>query len=236
MIVNMLTIIPVIGKRMTYMVWGGYVPNSSTLKRFFILHFGLPFVLLGLRLAHVYFIHAIYLSNNPLGVQWQHGGIPFHPYYTSNDLVAVVGVYGGMVFITLWWPDLFYEPLNYKVPDPMKTPKDIRPEWYFLFFYAVLRSIPNKTLGVLGMFGAVMVLGLMPYLHVGQFRGFQFYPGCQVLFWAMVRVVLFMFLLGRISMEGLVPVLSAWGRGLYFSFYLAYPVVMVLHDKISSLG
>nr|AQN67799.1 cytochrome b [Pinctada albina] len=228
-ITSMLSIVPFIGKQLKVWVWGGYVVTNVTLKRFFILHFILPFILAGLVSVHVYLLHATGGSNNPLGVAKEY--ISFHPYYTSKDLVGFTLVYGAMLQFVLWDPDYFMECLNYEVPDPMKTPKDICPEWYFLFFYAVLRSIPKKTLGILIMFSTIFVLALCPYLHVGKYRGIQYYPGCQLAFWVMVSDVWLLTGLGSIHPDGIVPTVSAVCSVVYFSYFLVFPVLMFIHDK-----
>ena len=115
--------------------------TNVTLKRFFVLHFILPFVLAGLVMLHIYLLHIRGGSSNPLGVARE--AISFHPYYTSKDFVGFVIVYGGMLQFALWHPDFFMEHLNYKTPDPMKTPKDICPEWYFLFFLCCFAKNPT---------------------------------------------------------------------------------------------
>lgn len=156
--------------------------RGVTLKRFFILHFLLPFVLAGLRLGHVAVLHTRGGSSNPLGLQWEHRAIPFHPYYRSKDMVGLAVMYGGMLLQVIWFPDFFLEELNFHVIDPMKTPLGIKPEWYFLFLYCVLRAIPYKTAGILIMFGCLGMLAVLPYIHIGRYRRITYYPMCQFIF------------------------------------------------------
>nr|ADK97695.1 cytochrome b [Pinctada margaritifera] len=232
-ITSMLSIVPFIGNQLKVWVWGGYVVTNVTLKRFFILHFVLPFVLAGLTMVHVYLLHVGGGSSNPLGVAGEL--ISFHPYYVSKDLVGFVVVYGLMVWLVLLCPDIFVECLNFKDPDPMKTPKNICPEWYFLFFYAILRMIPSKSLGILVMFGSILILVVCSYTHVGMYRGLQFYPICQFFFWCL-GISNFWLLtgLGRMHAEPLVTLVSRVCSGGYFGYFLIFPVFMALHDGLVS--
>nr|APG32427.1 cytochrome b [Pteria penguin] len=232
-ITSMVTILPY-GSRLKEWIWGGYVISEVTLKRFFIVHFVLPFVLLSVTLAHVMILHKSGGSSNPLGLQWEHSAIPFHPYYTSKDVVGFIVVYGGMLMQIMWAPDFFMEGLNYLVIDPMKTPLSIKPEWYFLFLYCILRSIPHKSGGIIAMFGALLILAMVPYLHVGKYRSMAYYPLCQIIFWVWVGNLLVMTKSGSLFPTAVNETVGLGCTVVYFAFFLLLPVCQLGHEKAVS--
>lgn len=181
-ITNLLSVIPVVGKKLVEWVWGGFAVNDATLHRFFVLHFLMPFVLVALSGCHLVFLH-VTGSRNPLGINSDCAKVPFHPYYTLKDLVGVVAVMVLMLVVRLLVPDLFLEPENYIPADPLKTPAHIKPEWYFLWLYAILRAVPNKLGGVVAMFSAVAVLATLPITD----RGIRML-GCT---WCIVKQLMF---------------------------------------------
>lgn len=148
-------------------MWGGFSVNDATLHRFFVFHFLLPFVLMALGMCHLVFLHRTG-SSNPLGVRRDSARVPFHPYYVWKDLVGVLVVMGLMAGVRLLVPDLFLEPENYTPANPLVTPAHIKPEWYFLWVYAILRAIPNKLGGVVALFAAVLVLAILPWVDRGK--------------------------------------------------------------------
>lgn len=154
--------------------------DNATLTRFFALHFLLPFVIMGMSILHLLFLHETG-SNNPLGVNSDAQKVPFHRYYTFKDLVGFVVFIAILLLLVLFFPQALGDPENFIPANPLVTPVHIQPEWYFLFAYAVLRSIPNKLGGVLGLAGAVAILLLLPFTKK-KFRSLAFYPLNQVLF------------------------------------------------------
>nr|CRH07160.1 Cytochrome b [Candidatus Magnetococcus massalia] len=187
-ITSLVTAIPVIGDPLVVWVWGGFSVGDPTLTRFFALHFLLPFVVVGLVVLHIWALHAVH-SNNPDGIDLEEkDSIPFHPYYTIKDLFGygvMLTLFCGFVFFS---PNFFLEPDNYIPADPMKTPAHIVPEWYFLPFYAILRSIDflgewSKLAGVVAMVAAIAILFVLPWLDRSPVRSFRYRPLSQAIFW-----------------------------------------------------
>jgi ubiquinol-cytochrome c reductase cytochrome b/c1 subunit len=190
-ITNLVSAIPVIGEDLVVWIWGGFSVGDPTLNRFFVLHFLLPFVVFGVVFIHIWALHAVH-SNNPDGIDLDHKDtIPFHPYYTIKDLYgmgAFLIVFCGFLFFS---PNFFLEPDNYIKANAMQTPAHIVPEWYFLPFYAILRSIDflgqmSKLAGVIAMGGAIAILFLLPFLDRSPVRSFRYRPLSRSLFWIFV--------------------------------------------------
>ncbi|MEE9210654.1 MAG: cytochrome b N-terminal domain-containing protein [Kiloniellales bacterium] len=193
-ITNLFTAIPLIGEDIVTWLWGGYTVGNPTLNRFYALHYLLPFVIVGVVILHLWALHR-FGSNNPLGIDAKgpQDKIPFHPYYTAKD------AFGLGVFLVLFAAVLFFAPnmlgetINYVEADPLVTPAHIVPEWYFLPYYAILRSItfdiwfvPAKLIGVVFMFGSIMILFLMPWLDRSPVRSARFRPIYKQFFWVLV--------------------------------------------------
>ncbi|MBF0589340.1 MAG: cytochrome b N-terminal domain-containing protein [Magnetococcales bacterium] len=187
-ITNLMSAIPLVGPDLVTWIWGGFAVGDPTLNRFFVLHFLLPFVLFGAVFVHLWALHAVH-SNNPVGIDVPHKDtIPFHPYYTIKDVYGVgvlLIVYLSFVFYA---PNFFLEPDNYIPANPMQTPAHIVPEWYFLPFYAILRSIDflgsfSKLAGVLAMGGSIAIWFLLPFLDRSPVRSFRYRPLSRRLFW-----------------------------------------------------
>lgn len=159
----MVTVIPYVGKDLLYWIWGGYTIGTPTLLRFYVLHFVTPFVIGLVIVVHMVFLHRAG-GNNPLGIEGHGDKVPFHPYYTSKDLVGFRLMGWALAYVCLLQPDLFVEPENYIPANSLVTPIHIQPEWYFLFAYAILRSIPNKRGGVLALVCSVLVLLVLPVI------------------------------------------------------------------------
>ncbi|MBM3541005.1 MAG: cytochrome b/b6, partial [Alphaproteobacteria bacterium] len=176
-ITNLFSAIPLVGESIVTWLWGGYAVDNPTLTRFFSLHYLLPFVIVGVVMLHLVALHKV-SSNNPLGVEMKSpkDSIPFHPYYTAKDFFGIgvfLIVFAGFVFFA---PNYMGHPLNYVPANPLVTPPHIVPEWYFLPFYAILRSIPDKLLGVIAMFAAILVLFVLPWLDTSRVRSAKFRP------------------------------------------------------------
>nr|WRI60574.1 cytochrome b [Hylomys peguensis] len=184
-ITNLLSAIPYIGTDLVQWIWGGFSVDKATLTRFFAFHFILPFIILALAMIHLLFLHETG-SNNPSGLNSDNDKIPFHPYYTYKDILG--GVLLLLLFLTLvlFSPDLLGDPDNYTPANPLNTPPHIKPEWYFLFAYAILRSIPNKLGGVVALILSILILMFIPLLHTAKQRSMVFRPISQCLFWVLV--------------------------------------------------
>ncbi|MBK8160141.1 MAG: cytochrome b/b6 [Rhodospirillaceae bacterium] len=186
-ITNLFSALPVVGESIVTLLWGGFSVDNPTLNRFFSLHYLLPFVLLGVVVLHVVALHR-FGSNNPIGIDTKgpQDSIPFHPYYTVKDLFGL-GVF--MIFFAYW---VFYAPVTLGDPDnfipanPLSTPQHIVPEWYFLPYYAILRSIPDKLMGVIAMFASILVLFVLPWLDRSPVRSGRYRPAFKWFFWMLV--------------------------------------------------
>jgi len=165
-ITNLLYVVPYIGEEFVQWVWGGFSVGGPTLSRFFILHYLLPFVVLGLRVVHLLLLHEGG-SRNPLGVLSNLDKVEFHWFYTLKDMISFILVGAGFIFIILLLPFIFIDAENFLFVDSLKTPEHIKPEWYFLFAYCILRSVPNKVGGVVGLLIRIIVLILLPFVKGG---------------------------------------------------------------------
>ena len=184
-ITNLFTVIPYVGNTLVYWIWGGYRVSGPTLKRFFVLHFFLPLAIVVVVMLHLLYLHEGG-SNNPLGISSDVLAVRFHPFYTSKDLVGLAIVYGAFGFLALGFPDLLRNYLNNVPVDALRTPRHIEPEWYFLYAYAILRSVPHKTVGIIAMLRAILAMALLPYIDSSKCRGLEYYPLSQFLFWVFV--------------------------------------------------
>nr|QDI74128.1 cytochrome b [Ellobius tancrei]QDI74129.1 cytochrome b [Ellobius tancrei]QDI74136.1 cytochrome b [Ellobius tancrei] len=188
-ITNLLSAIPYIGTTLVEWIWGGFSVDKATLTRFFAFHFILPFIITALVLVHLLFLHETG-SNNPTGLNSDADKIPFHPYYTIKDFLGALLLLATLMMLALFFPDALGDPDNFTPANPLNTPPHIKPEWYFLFAYAILRSIPNKLGGVLALILSILVLALMPFLHTSKQRGLTFRPITQTMYWILVADLL----------------------------------------------
>jgi len=220
-ITNLFSAFPVVGKHIVTFLWGGFSVDQPTLNRFFSLHYLLPFVLVGVIFLHVAALHIVG-SNNPLGidVKGPQDTVPFHPYYTIKDSVGIcvfMIVWAAFVFFA---PDMLGDPANYIPANPLQTPPEIVPEWYFLPYYAILRSVPNKLLGVLLMFGSILVLFILPWLDSSPVRSAKFRPIYKWLFWVLVLVAIVLGVVGAHKPEGVWVVIGRICTAYYFAHFL----------------
>jgi ubiquinol-cytochrome c reductase cytochrome b subunit len=222
-ITNLMSAIPWVGQDIVEFIWGGFSVNNATLNRFFSLHFVLPFVLAALALMHLIVLHDTAGSGNPLGVSANYERLSFAPYFLFKDLITVwLFIFGLSVFV-FFMPNVLGDSENYVVANPMQTPAAIVPEWYLLPFYAILRSIPNKLLGVIAMFAAILSLLLLPVADVSRSRGMQFRPLSKVAFYAFVANFLILMQLGAKHVES--PFIE-FGQISTFLYFLYFTVVM----------
>ena len=164
--------------------WGGYSVYNPTLNRFFSLHYRLPFVLAGIVILHIWALH-VPGNNNPTGisVKSDKDTVPFHPYYTIKDGFAIVAFLVVYALFVFYAPNYMGDPVNYVPANPLATPAHIKPEWYYLPFYAILRSIPNKLLGVIAMFSSILILLALPWLDTSRVRSGKYRPIFKLEFW-----------------------------------------------------
>nr|YP_009498524.1 cytochrome b [Caridina multidentata]AWK60837.1 cytochrome b [Caridina multidentata] len=230
-ITNLFSAIPYIGTDLVQWIWGGFAVDNATLTRFFTFHFLFPFAVLAASMVHILFLHQTG-SNNPLGISSQVDKIPFHPYFSFKDIVGFVVMLLALVMITLLNPYLLGDPDNFIPANPLVTPAHIQPEWYFLFAYAILRSIPNKLGGVIALAMSVAILFILPFTHKAKFRSLTFYPLNQVMFWGMVATVVLLTWIGARPVEDPYIITGQILTVVYFSFYMINPISLIIWDKL----
>ena len=229
-ITNLLSAFPLVGHGIVTWLWGGFAVDNPTLNRFFALHYLLPFVLIGVIFLHVVALH-ITGSNNPLGIdpKGPQDTLPFHPYYTIKDSVGVCVFLIVFAVIVFFYPNTFGEPDNYIPANPLATPAEIVPEWYFLPFYAILRSVPDKLGGVCMMFGSILVLFVLPWLDTSPVRSAKFRPLYRVFFWLQLASCVALGFVGAHRPEGFWVVLGRVATAWYFLHFL---VILPLLGKL----
>nr|AMW67863.1 cytochrome b [Nevrorthus apatelios] len=230
-ITNLLSAVPYLGTMLVQWVWGGFAVDNATLNRFFTFHFVLPFIVLAAVMIHLLFLHQTG-SNNPLGLNSNSDKIPFHPYFSYKDVVGFLFLLFSLTLITLLAPYTLGDPDNFIPANPLVTPVHIQPEWYFLFAYAILRSIPNKLGGVIALVLSIAILFIMPFYFLSNFQGIQFYPINKILFWLMVIIVLLLTWIGARPVEDPYVFIGQILTILYFLYYILNPIVHKLWDNL----
>nr|CDW16979.1 cytochrome b [Amyda cartilaginea]CDW16996.1 cytochrome b [Amyda cartilaginea]CDW16997.1 cytochrome b [Amyda cartilaginea] len=231
-ITNLLSAVPYIGTTMVQWVWGGFSVDNATLTRFFTLHFLLPFMTLGITMMHLLFLHETG-SNNPTGLNSNTDKIPFHPYFSYKDLLGLMMTLTLLLFITMFYPNLLGDPDNFTPANPLSTPPHIKPEWYFLFAYAILRSVPNKLGGVLALLFSILVLLTLPMLHTSKQRTLTFRPITQMLFWSFVANIMLLTWIGGQPVENPFIYIGQVASILHFTILLMLmPISNMIENKI----
>ncbi len=228
-ITNFFSALPYFGKSLVEWVWGGFAVGCATLTRFFSLHFLFPFVIIIITGLHLIFLHETG-SNNPLGVRGGPSKIPFHPYYIIKDLLGFSVVLLPLIIIIFLYPHMFTEPENFIPANPLSTPLHIKPEWYFLWAYTILRSVPNKLGGVVAIFMAILILFLLPGSHLSARQGASFYPPRQFLFWTFVATCLLLTWIGGKPVEAPYEGLGQLFTASYFLYFGLQPLPPLLWD------
>nr|ASL24560.1 cytochrome b [Pachyta bicuneata] len=230
-ITNLVSAIPYLGNTIVQWIWGGFAVDNATLTRFFAFHFLFPFIVSALVIIHLLFLHQTG-SSNPLGTKSNIDKLPFHPYFSFKDIVGFILMIFLLMIVTLSNPYLLGDPDNFIPANPLVTPIHIQPEWYFLFAYAILRSIPNKLGGVIALVMSIAILYTLPFTNKKKFQSIQFYPINKMLFWMLLVIILLLTWIGARPVEDPYILIGQILTVLYFIYYLINPIIAKIWDKI----
>lgn len=218
-ITNLLSAIPYLGETLVYWIWGGFSVDNATLNRFFVFHFITPFIVLIIVILHLFFLH-MRGSNNPLGISRKTYKIPFSPFFTLKDLIGFLFFFIGLISVVSFFPYFLGDPDNFSIANPIVTPLHIKPEWYFLFAYAILRSIPNKLGGVIALVISILILIFLPFIKkIKMNQGNQFKLLKQLVFWILVRVFILLTWIGARPVEEPFVIIGQLLTVIYFTLF-----------------
>nr|YP_010049496.1 cytochrome b [Yuukianura szeptyckii]QPL15831.1 cytochrome b [Yuukianura szeptyckii] len=226
-ITNLVSAIPYLGASIVQWIWGGFAVDSATLTRFFMLHFLIPFIITALVMIHLLFLHQTG-SNNPLGLNSNFNKIPFHPFYTFKDMLGVTILLFIILMIILIIPLALTDTENFIPANPLLTPTHIQPEWYFLFAYAILRSIPNKLGGVICLLMSIVILLILPFSETMMIPSLKNMYINQLLFWSFTTLVLMLTWIGACPVEAPFIILGQMSSIMYFSYFLVSPLFKMI--------
>jgi ubiquinol-cytochrome c reductase cytochrome b subunit len=224
-ITNLLSAIPYLGQTLVQWIWGGFAVDNATLTRFFTFHFVLPFAAAGLAGVHLLFLHQTG-SNNPSGTPSNKDKIPFHPYFSIKDIFGFVFMLWSLTILVLTNPFLLGDTENFIPANPLVTPVHIQPEWYFLFAYAILRSIPRKLGGAVALVASIAILLILPFSQKRNVQGAQFYPLTQIKFWVIINTVILLTWIGARPAEDPYNLIGQILTVLYFFYFAANPLII----------
>lgn len=230
-ITNLLSAIPYLGISIVQWIWGGFAIENPTLNRFFTFHFILPFIILIIVVIHLLFLHQTG-SSNPLGLNINIDKISFHPYFVYKDLVGFLIIFIFLLFITLYNPFILGDPDNFIPANPLVTPIHIKPEWYFLFAYAILRSIPNKLGGVISLVLSIAILLILPITQKSSIKGFQFLTLNKCSFWIYVNLIILLTWIGGKPVEDPYILIGQILTVLYFSYFILNPLIIIYSNNM----
>jgi ubiquinol-cytochrome c reductase cytochrome b subunit len=235
-ITNLLSAVPFFGQDLVELIWGGFSVSNATLNRFFSLHFLLPFLLAALVVAHIMAVHT-HGSNNPNGISSNGDRYAMHPYFTFKDLVTIFAFLLALSIIVFFYPNLLGHSDNYIPANPMSTPPSIVPEWYLLPFYAILRSIPNKLLGVIAMFGSLLILLILPLTDLSRIRGSQFRPAMKLAHWFFIVNFVILMWIGSQHPESPFVEVGQFATTFYFAWFLIIvPIIGIAENTLMDLA
>nr|NP_008133.1 cytochrome b [Paracentrotus lividus]P12778.1 RecName: Full=Cytochrome b; AltName: Full=Complex III subunit 3; AltName: Full=Complex III subunit III; AltName: Full=Cytochrome b-c1 complex subunit 3; AltName: Full=Ubiquinol-cytochrome-c reductase complex cytochrome b subunit [Paracentrotus lividus]AAA68145.1 apoprotein [Paracentrotus lividus] len=231
-IANLVTAVPCVGTTIVQWLWGGFSVDNATLTRFFAFHFLFPFIIAALAIIDLVFLHNSG-ANNPVGLNSNYDKAPFHIYYTTKDTVGFIALIAALFVLALLFPCALNDPENFIPANPLSHPPHIQPEWYFLFAYAILRSIPNKLGGVIALVAAILVLFLMPLLNTSKNESNSFRPLSQATFWILVATFFVLTWIGSQPVEQPFVLIGQIASLLYFSLFIfGFPLVSSLENKM----
>nr|YP_009485628.1 cytochrome b [Inara alboguttata]AVZ00764.1 cytochrome b [Inara alboguttata] len=230
-ITNLLSSVPYLGYDLVKWLWGGFSVDNATLTRFFALHFLLPFIIAAMTMIHLLFLHQTG-SSNPLGLKSNLDKIPFHPFFSIKDLMGVIITIFMFIMLNLLEPRILGDPENFIPANPLVTPVHIQPEWYFLFAYAILRSIPNKLGGVIAMLLSIVIIMILPLTNTSKFQGNTFYPMNQVMFWILASTMLLLTWIGARPAEEPFILTGQILTVMYFLYFTINPLILKQWDKL----
>nr|YP_009945379.1 cytochrome b [Pochazia shantungensis]QOE55901.1 cytochrome b [Pochazia shantungensis] len=233
-ITNLISAIPYMGDMIVKWMWGGFAVDNPTLNRFFSFHFILPFLLTMLVMTHLIFLHETG-SSNPLGTKNNIDKIPFHPYFSIKDILGMVITMSTFAFIINTNPFITMDPENFTPANPMITPIHIQPEWYFLFAYAILRSIPSKLGGVIALAMSIMILLSLPFSMKNKFQSTKMYPTNKTLFWIFINTFILLTWIGMRPVEEPYVITGQVLTMVYFLMFILMPMNSKMWDKITKI-